>query len=467
MLMTSLLSTTVTNAAASFPYNAAYSHGFSSLADNQAEANAMLLAEWEDWKSKRITSSGAGGFKRVQRDASTNFDTVSEGLGYGMLFSVYFGERALFDDLYRYVKSHFNGNGLMHWHIDANNNVTTHDYGSSAASDADEDIALALIFAHKIWGSSGAINYSQEAKTLINNLYNRCVEQGTNVLKPGDGWGGSSTTNPSYFAPAWYKIFAQFTGDNRWNQVADKCYQIIEEVKKYNNGTGLVPDWCTASGTPASGMGYNYRYDATRYVWRAAIDYSWFGDARAKVNCDLITKFFSKDGAAGIVDEYTIQGEKRGVNHNASFVGPVACGSMAGYDLAFAKSLYKETVAVKDAEQYGYYGNCLRMFALLYTTGNFPNLYADIVTMPSPSPTPTIVPTPTPTTPEFTYGDLNKDGFVNSTDYTLLKRQVLLIPVSIDRLAADLNLDGLVNSTDLVILKRYLLKIINELPYYN
>jgi len=40
----------------------------------------MLKAEWEDWKSKRITSNGAGGYKRVQRDASTNYDTVSEGM---------------------------------------------------------------------------------------------------------------------------------------------------------------------------------------------------------------------------------------------------------------------------------------------------------------------------------------------------------------------------------------------------
>jgi len=84
--------------------------------------------------------------------------------------------------------------------------------------------------------------------------------------------------------------------DTRWNQVADKCYQIVEEVKKYNNGTGLVPDWCTASGTPASGQSYDYKYDATRYGWRTAVDYSWFGDQRAKANCDMLTKFFARDG---------------------------------------------------------------------------------------------------------------------------------------------------------------------------
>ena len=52
---------------------------------------------------------------------------------------------------------------------------------------------------------------------------------------------------------------------------------------------------------------------------------------------------------------YTIQGQKVGSNHNASFVGPIAAASMTGYDLYFAKQLYQETVKVKDDEQYGYY----------------------------------------------------------------------------------------------------------------
>jgi len=204
------------------------------------------------------------------------------------------------------------------------------------------------------------------------------------VLKPGDRWGGSSVTNPSYFAPAWYKVYAQYTGDTRWNQVADKCYQIVEEVKKYNNGTGLVPDWCTASGTPASGQSYDYKYDATRYGWRTAVDYSWFGDQRAKANCDMLTKFFARDGAKGIVDGYTIQGSKISNNHNASFIGPVAAASMTGYDLNFAKELYRETVAVKDSEYYGYYGNSLRLLTLLYITGNFPNPLSDLSGQPTP-----------------------------------------------------------------------------------
>ena len=139
-----------------FPYDNSYPYGFSSLAIDQAADNNFLLQEWEEWKRTRITENGARGFKRVQRSAEDNYDTVSEGMAYGLLFSVYFNEQELFDDLYSYVKLYLNNNGLMSWHIDANGNVVgTGGYGS--ATDADEDIALALIFAHKVWGQAQSL----------------------------------------------------------------------------------------------------------------------------------------------------------------------------------------------------------------------------------------------------------------------------------------------------------------------
>ncbi|MER3524273.1 MAG: hypothetical protein C4326_09455 [Ignavibacteria bacterium] len=47
------------------------------------------------------------------------------------------------------------------------------------------------------------MNYLQQAITQINRVYQHEVERNTYVLKPGDTWGGSSVTNPSYFAPAY------------------------------------------------------------------------------------------------------------------------------------------------------------------------------------------------------------------------------------------------------------------------
>ena len=76
-----------------FPYNATYKYGFSSFADIAEATHAFSRVE--DWKATYITSNGARGFRRVQRDAGTNFDTVSEGLGYGMILAVYFDDQSL------------------------------------------------------------------------------------------------------------------------------------------------------------------------------------------------------------------------------------------------------------------------------------------------------------------------------------------------------------------------------------
>lgn len=420
-----------------FPYNAKYPYGsFSSLADNQTSAVQMLKTEWEQWKSEFITSNGAKGYKRVQRDASTNYDTVSEGLGYGMILAVYFGEQQLFDDLYRYVKAFFNSNGLMSWHIDASGNIVGTD-GVGAATDADEDIAVSLVFAHKKWGSTGSINYETEAKNYIGKIYNKMVEPGTYVLKPGDTFGGTSVTNPSYFSPAWYRIYADFTGNSGWINVADKCYEIIDRVK--NSNTGLVPDWCTANGTQVSGRGFDFSYDAIRYQWRTAIDYSWYGTQKAKTNCDLISNFFKNNGVANIKDGYAINGTPISSYHNATFVSCCAAAAMTGSDSNYAKSIYNECIKVKDSGSYSYFGNSLRMMILLYVNGNFPNLYKNA--------------------PQADLkGDVNNDKAIDALDFAELKKAILTQSFSnINTSNADMNSDGSIDAIDIALLKLKLL----------
>jgi endo-1,4-beta-D-glucanase Y len=438
----SLISTPMTSYAAEsrqFPYDSKYPFGkLSSLADNQSTANNLLRSEWESWKSERITTNGAKGFKRVQRDGSNSYDTVSEGLGYGMILAVYFGEQTLFDDLYKYVKYYLNSRGLMAWHIDSNGNIIGTG-GSDAATDADEDIAVALVFAHKKWGSNGTTKYESEAKNYINNIYNHMVEKGTFVLKPGDTFGGSNCTNPSYFSPAWYRIFADFTGNNAWINVADKCYEIADKAR--NKNTGLVPDWCTASGGQASGMGYDFKYDAIRYQWRAAIDYSWYGTSKAKTHCDKINNFFKNIGYSNIKDGYTISGSQISANHTSTFVACCAASAMTGDDNSYMKNIYNQNIKIKDIGNYSYYGNSLRMMILLYTTGNFPNLYED-----------------SSTPPKDLIGDTNQDGTVDALDYAELKKILLSQSFSgIDISTIDMNKDNTIDALDLALLKKKLL----------
>ncbi len=364
-----------------------------SMAPDQAAANTELQNSYNTWKSTYVTSAGAGGYLRVKRPENSN-DTVSEGIAYGMVLSAYLNDRPTFDGLWSYAKSHFDANGLMHWRIDANNNVI----GTGAATDAEEDMALALIVADKKWGG-----YTTETKNFISRMMQYEVESGSNVLKPGDQWGGSSVTNPSYFAPGFYKVFKSYTGDARWDSVVNSSYQIIANVNSKTGAgtTGLQPDWTTAAGDPAPNMGYNYTYDAARVPWRLAKDAAWYCDSRATSQLNKLNAFFKGIGAANIKDGYRLDGALIGQWHNATFVSMAASGAIVSTDAAYKTAMWNETVRLTNG---GYFNDSLRVLALLFMSGNMYNPVATTTPSPTPTPTPTPNPSPSPTPPPSTGG---------------------------------------------------------------
>lgn len=69
-------------------------------------------------------------------------------------------------------------------------------------------------------------------------------------------------TNFSYYAPAWYHIFADFTGNNDWITISNTCYDIVDPIKQYNKGTGLILDWCQSTGEESTNntLSYNFKY---------------------------------------------------------------------------------------------------------------------------------------------------------------------------------------------------------------
>lgn len=334
-----------------------------SMAPDQAAADALVQSAYANWKSVYVTNSGAGGFLRVRRPGDGD-DTVSEGIGYGMILAAYRQDRAAFDGLWGYAKSHLDGNGLMNWKIGPDGST----WGANAATDADEDMALALIAADRSWGG-----YGTDARLVLGRILQAEVEAGSGVLKPGDVWGGSDVTNPSYFAPAYYKVFAAYAGDSRWNGVADAAYRVVAalDAKTGAGATGLLPDWTRASGDPAPGMGFNYTYDACRAPWRLAVDTAWFGDSRAASQLGRLNAFWAGVGPANIKDGYTLGGQLTGQWHNSAFVAMAACGAIASGDAAYRNAMWNETASQSPSQ--GYYHDTLRLLALLFLSGHMPN----------------------------------------------------------------------------------------------
>lgn len=351
-----------------FPANKVYGNGLMASAKNSQDAQTS----YDTWKTNFVEACSNGRY-RVKFDNS--WETVSEGIAYGMLLSAYKGDKTLFDGLWLYYKDNVNGNGVMNWKI----NGCSGTIGQNGATDAELDAAMALIVADYQWASSGTINYKSDAKTLITAIKNYEVEANTYVLKPGDQFGGSSITNPSYFSPAYYRAFGTYTNDSAfWNQVAAKAYTVINNNLTVNNAAGgLVSDWCEGSGAYSSqaggyaNAGKLYTYDAARTPWRIAVDYLWYGTAEAKTYSKKSSDFVRVNlgGSANIKDGYNQNGTVSGQWHNATFVGAFACAAMGGENQAHLDASYTDLKNLNEPNSY--FNHTLKTLYSFLLTGNF------------------------------------------------------------------------------------------------
>lgn len=351
-----------------FPANAVFNNGLMPTIKNSQDAKN----NYDTWKTNFVEACSNGRY-RVKFDSS--WETVSEGIGYGMLLSAYMADKPLFDGLWLYYKDNVNGNKVMNWKI----NGCSGAIGQNGATDAELDAAFALIVADYQWTSTGTINYKNDATALISAIKNYEVEANTYVLKPGDQFGGSQITNPSYFSPAYYRAFGTFTNDAAfWNQVAAKAYTVINNNLTQNNAVGgLVSDWCEASGTYSSQAGgYNnagksYSYDAARTPWRIAVDYLWFGTADAKTYAKKSSDFVRVNlgGSSNIKDGYNQNGTLTGQWHNATFVGAFACAAMAGENQTHLDASYTDLKNLNEPNSY--FNHTLKTLYSFLLTGNF------------------------------------------------------------------------------------------------
>jgi len=348
--------------------------------------NTKVTAAYQAWKDATITSDGAGTFQRVKKpDSGTVIgSTVSEGIGYGMILAVYLDDQKLFDSLWSYEQLHLDGNGLMDWEIGPDGKVTSG--GAGAATDGDEDMAWALVMADRQWGGKGTLTdtYLNHAKKLIGLIWTYEVDHTRGeMLKAGDQWGDVDVTNPSYFAPAYFRVFGQVTGNtDDWNKAVTANYDILEKSLNATSGNasnGLVPAWCDSSGkpiSPYSGAPMYFQNDSTRTPFRVGQDDCYFGEPRAKTYLAKISSFYAGIGVSKIVDGYELNGTPKpdkAVNglQPASFIGPAGVGAMsdAKYQ-SFINDAYAAVATLNLTAGTIYYQKSWTALSLLMLTAN-------------------------------------------------------------------------------------------------
>ncbi len=352
----------------------------------QGASGKYLTAMYNTWKKMFVT--GTGNSMKVIRPENGN-DTVSEGIGYGMLIAVYMGDKTLFDGLWGYEKSNRTAGSLMTWCIPSGGGSCSASGGS--ATDADEDMAFALIEAGKQWSGG---TYASDAATMISDIWAHDIDTGAMLPNGGSNFGNGMQTNPSYWAPAFYRVFATVDSSHAWNTIASNVYTALNAIagKSTGNASGaLVPAWCSGSNCGnVAGGGYTdggvYQYDAHRVPWRFGIDACWNGTTTGSTFLSKNAGFFAniaKTGIGRIVDIYTLSGTANSdaAPNSMSIVGTAGVGAMAvGNSFADASwqfildAAYSPQSLIKDTQGhigYTYFNATVGLLSALTLSGNF------------------------------------------------------------------------------------------------
>lgn len=299
-----------------FPQNGKYKYGIKATNGHHSHVQSVYNVFLKNYYEE------SGNLARIKFDKPDQ--TVSEGIGYGMIVMVYMDNatnntQPKFDKLWNYYKKFRNGNDLMDWKINGFSGVAA----TGGATDGDLDFPFALTMAYAQWGHA---KYKTDAKELIKKIAQHEVN-GNNHLKPGDQW--DDEKNPSYFATVAMTSFKDVEETGNWSTVMTNCYSLLKKCR--NSSTGLVPDWCSESGQPSGGERGEYNFDAARTPWRMAHAYLWHGHSDAKDMADkTVTWIKTKTGndPSKIMDGYTLNGTATGTYNIPTFIGPFICAGM-------------------------------------------------------------------------------------------------------------------------------------------
>lgn len=195
----------------------------------------------------------------------------SEGQAYGMLLAVANHDEPVFAKVWNWSDTNLmQPDGLLAWDWQAG-----HVVNNEGASDADLDVATALVLAGGLWPGHGfraaGIRYANAI------LAQETAKVGGQTWLVAGPWARTAPyyIDLSYFSPAAYRILGQATGNPEWSALESSSEAALSEDTF--GGTKLPTDWATlgTSGfaTPAppkGGSGVVYGYDAFRVLVRQA-----------------------------------------------------------------------------------------------------------------------------------------------------------------------------------------------------
>lgn len=281
--------------------------------DVSSQSGVQLEQAWDYYKEHFIHSYGQ------VIDPSGNV-TTSEGQSYAMLRAAWMNDHDTFKGVWLWTQHHLQHrleDNLISWKW-----VDDELVDSANATDADIDIALALLFGYRTFGEE---SYLEDAKILINDIWEESVVDVNGVYHLVSSNVSHSQVptgvlfNPSYLSPAHFRLFAEVdqAEGHEWNKLADDTYVIINKLKQ-SYQTPLIKNWYIVNpgtGNYSSANAHlgetadQFSYDAFRIFWRLWLDYAWFNNKSAENYLNLTGSYLSRivgdDEPPTIIDPVT------------------------------------------------------------------------------------------------------------------------------------------------------------------
>jgi len=208
---------------------------------------------------------------------------VSEGQAYAMLMAVWMNDRTQFEQVWTWTAANMmtSKSFLPAWHWGERDDKSTGILKPENATDADEDMAFAMALAAKQWQHE---RYTQIAQEMIRDLWKHHVIEadGRYFLSPGAYFlehaqrynAPEIILNPSYFAPAAYRVFAELDPEHPWPALITEGYRQLEACSALTPYK-LPPDWCA------------YNLQTHQYQWALS-----FGDDRKPFGYEAFRVFY-------------------------------------------------------------------------------------------------------------------------------------------------------------------------------
>jgi len=329
-----------------------------------------------------------------------NHDVRTEGMSYGMMVAVQLDKKEVYDRLWRWAQKymqHQGGARDAYFAWSANPQTGKHN-SEGSASDGELYFVTDLLFASNRWGNETGINYYAEARRILDAMWSKDGTDGVmNVLNveqkkitfTPDKFGYQST-DPSYYLPAFFEIWAEYAKDGKdqfYRDCADSARVFLHRA--CDDKTGLNADATDFSGAPRSWGRFRaaFRFDSWRVPMNIAMDYSWFAKDKEwqQKYCERIQGFLFSRGVDTFEDQYNVDGTlpdfilpaggHRALRHSLGLVATAGAASVMGTQARSWK--FVDAVWNAKLEPYAdgyfdpYYDGLLYLFSIMHLSGNY------------------------------------------------------------------------------------------------